>query len=484
MWFRRDLRLADNAALFHALKNARRVYCVFIFDRALLDPLVAAGYRQDRRVTFIYESVAELKRALQAQGSDLLVKHGSAVEAIAALATELGASAVFTNSDYEPDARSHDSALAHALSHHGQSLETFKDQVIFEKDELLTSAGTPYSVYTPYRNAWIKKLTPFYVRPYDTSKYLNALAPIPQPLAAKYPLPKLSTLGFEPANLSAIDITPGTQGGATSLKEFQSRIDKYAQTRDHLSTCGTSRLSVHLRFGTVSIRALTRLAHQSHDHSWLNELIWRDFFQMILWFHPHVVHHAYKPAYDRIVWNQDAHAYAAWCAGRTGYPLVDAAMTCLNQTGTLHNRLRMVAASFLIKDLGIDWRWGERYFAHQLLDFDLASNNGNWQWVASTGCDAQPYFRIFHPVTQSKRFDPEGLFIKRYLPQLAHFEPKYLHTPWLAPHAQQHAAGCLIGPAYPHPIVDHAHARIETLRRYAAIREAVNPHISPGRPRS
>ncbi len=474
MWFRRDLRLDDNAALFHALKSARRVYCVFVFDRKILDPLRQAGLRADRRVAFIHACVAQLQHALRAHGGELLLRHGTAAEDIVALARELKVDAVFANEDYEPDARTRDATVTHALAPSGQRFERFKDQVIFDKDEVLTGAGKPYSVYTPYRNAWMKKLTPFYVRAYPTETYLHNLAPAPkQPTV----LPTLEQLGFAPVDLRALGITPGTQGAAQQLADFLTRIDGYAQQRDYPAVKGVSYLSVHLRFGTISIRTLARAAWartSAGASTWLNELVWRDFYQMILWFHPHVVEHAFKPAYDRIEWNQDEAAFTAWCQGRTGYPLVDAAMAQLNQTGYMHNRLRMLTASFLTKDLGIDWRHGEHYFAQHLNDYDLAANNGGWQWAASTGCDAQPYFRIFNPITQSQRFDPEGQFIKRYLPQLAPFTPKEIHAPWLTSTARQRVANCVIGRDYPWPIVDHAQAREATLRRYAVVKDATD----------
>lgn len=471
MWFRRDLRLDDNAALFHALKSARRVVCVFVFDRSILDPLLAAGGQADRRVAFIHASVAQLQRALRAQGAELRVHHGHAVEVIPALARTLNVDAVFANEDYEPEARTRDAAVAHALAQTGQRLECFKDQVIFAKDEVLTGHGTPFSVYTPYRNAWMKKLTPFFLRAYPTQNHLQALARSQAPASA---LPTLEQLGFAPVDLR---VEPGMQGAAKGFSDFLTRIDHYAQQRDYPAIKGVSYLSVHLRFGTVSIRTLARAAWERSSAgatTWLNELVWRDFYQMILWFHPHVVEHAFKPAYDRIEWNQDETALADWCQGRTGYPLVDAAMAQLNQTGYMHNRLRMLTASFLTKDLGIDWRRGERYFAQHLIDYDLAANNGGWQWAASTGCDAQPYFRIFNPITQSQRFDPEGQFIKRYLPQLAHFSAKEIHAPWLTSATRQQEAGCVIGRDYPQPIVDHAQAREATLRRYAVVKEATD----------
>lgn len=479
MWFRRDLRMADNAALYHALKLAKRVYCVFVFDRDILSPLIRAGQTADRRLAFIHASVIELQQALRDCGSELIVRHGVATEEIAQLAQRLGVHAVFANEDYEPHARQRDQAVAQALSQQGQRLETFKDQVIFSKDELLTQSGQPYRVYTPYRNAWLKKLTPFYLRAYPTGRFLAALAPATERHESP---PTLAQLGFEPVDLQALGITPGTTGARQRLERFLQRIDPYDQDRQGPTLDSGSHLSVDLRFGTVSIRELAGAASSrasSGAQAWLGELIWRDFFQMIVWFHPRVVDQAFKPAYERIEWNTDTAAFAAWREGRTGYPLVDAAMRQLAQTGAMHNRLRMLTASFLTKDLGIDWRWGEHHFAQQLLDYDLAANNGNWQWAASTGCDAQPYFRIFNPITQSKRFDPQGSFIKRFVPELAGFTTKEIHTPWLTHPKRQQEARCVIGRDYPAPIVDHAQAREQTLNRYEAAFQTENLPCRP-----
>jgi len=473
VWFRRDLRLADHAALYHALKNARRVFCAFVFDRAILDPLLAEGSNADRRVEFIRGAVVELDAALRARGSGLIVRHALAADAIPQLAAELGVAAVFANHDDDPYALARDAQVAARLAADGRRWQSFKDHVIFERSEVLTAGGTPFSVFTPYKNAWLKKLTPFYLAAYPVERYAASLAAPPAPM----PLPRLDEIGFAPTNLRALGIVPGEAGGGRLFADFLIRIDGYAQARDYPAVKGPSYLSVHLRFGTVSIRALARAAWERAQAgsagaaTWLSELVWRDFYHQILHHHPQVAERAFKPAYDRIVWDNDPALFAAWCDGRTGYPLVDSAMAQLNQTGYMHNRLRMVVASFLTKDLGIDWRWGERYFAQQLIDFDLAANNGGWQWAASSGCDAQPYFRIFNPVAQSLRFDPEGKFIKRYLPQLAGFTANEIHAPWEVPPLRQQAAGCVVGSDYPLPIVDHAQARARTLARYAVVKE-------------
>jgi deoxyribodipyrimidine photo-lyase len=461
VWFRRDLRLTDHCALYAALKASRTVWCAFVFDTEILDRLPT---RRDRRVEFIRESVAELNDALAAHGSGLIVLHGRARDEIPRLATQLNATAVFTNHDYEPDAVARDAAVARSLAQLGIELRTRKDQVIFEKDEVLTAERKPFSVFTPYKNAWLKRLVPFFVKAYPVEKYLSALAPMPRPQ-----VPELSALGFEKTNFAQIGIPSGAKGAQKLLQDFLTRIDSYRERRDYPAIRGPSYLSMHLRFGTVSVRALAGIAvgrKNEGAQTWLSELIWRDFYFMILHYHPRVTEHAFKPEFDAIAFPNDPQHFAAWCEARTGYPLVDAAMRQINLAGYMHNRLRMVAASFLVKDLHIDWRWGERYFAQHLNDFDLAANNGGWQWAASTGCDAQPYFRIFNPVTQSEKFDPTGAFIRKYIPELARVPNEHIHAPWKMSAEQQRAAGLIIGKDYPAPVVDHAEARAITLDLY------------------
>lgn len=479
VWFRRDLRSFDHAALHHALTQSKQVYCSFIFDKAILDDLPKA----DRRLEFIHGSLLELAAALRTLGGDLIVKHAWTETAIPELAAELGVDAVFTNHDYEPQAIARDAQVAKALKAAGRSLHTFKDQVIFEKNEVLTLAEKPFSVFTPYKNAWLKKLhaesDAAVLRPYEIDAYADRFASLPE---HKYPMPSLAEIGFEKTNLSELNIPTGMQGGQDLLEDFANRMQRYDQTRDFPAVKGPSYLSVHLRFGTVSIRSLVRRALDAMRTGtggtgaavWLSELIWRDFYFMILFQHPHVVGRAFKPDYDAIVWESGDHAqklFQAWCDGKTGYPLVDAAMLQLNQTGYMHNRLRMVTASFLIKDLGIDWRWGERYFAEQLNDFDLSANNGGWQWASSSGCDAQPYFRIFNPITQSEKFDADGKFIRRYLPQLGKLSGKHIHAPWRVPALELKMAGVELGSNYPHPLVQHDEARALTLQRYAVVKK-------------
>ena len=468
VWFRRDLRDFDHAALYHALKNYQRVFCAFVFDGEILDALPR---RCDRRVEFILGCVAELDSALHARGGGLIVRHARARDAIPALAERLGVDAVLANRDYEPAAIARDSDVAERLRLLGIRFADFKDQVIFEKSEVLTQGGSPFSVFTPYKRTWLKTLTDFHLKPYPVDKYAARLAPPPEGER----VPDLTALGFDATNLAELGITPGMAAGRRLFEDFLKRIGRYKARRDFPAVKGVSYLSVHLRFGTVSIRELARAARDAGGEgadTWLSELVWRDFYFQILWHHPRVVGASFRPEYDRVTWDTDPALFAAWCEGRTGYPIVDAAMRQINHSGYMHNRLRMIVASFLTKDLGIDWRAGEAYFAEHLNDFDLAANNGGWQWAASTGCDAQPYFRIFNPVTQSERFDPDGTFIRRYLPELARVPDKYIHAPWTLPPIDQKLAGCVIGTDYPAPVVDHAKARERTLARFGVVKGA------------
>jgi deoxyribodipyrimidine photo-lyase len=482
VWFRRDLRSADNAALYYALKHCERVWCVFVFDTTILQPLVdkwqthhPGTQAQDRRVEFILASLRELDEALRAQGGGVVVLNGDPADLVPKLANELQVDAVFANHDYEPAAIERDETVGERLAEAGRQWLTFKDQVIFERAELLTGQNKPFTVFTPYKNAWLKQLTSFDLKPYPVETYANHLAKLPAKLDRQ--LPALDQLGFAPSNLGELELPTGMSGARLLLDDFLTRIDSYAERRDFPAAKGPSYLSVHLRFGTVSIRTLARLAHEMSlqpdgrgSATWLSELIWRDFYFMILSHHPRLAGGAsFKEEYDRLRWEQGAEAdeaFAAWCEGRTGYPLIDAAMLQLNSTGYMHNRLRMVTASFLVKDLGVDWRLGERYFADQLNDFDFAANNGGWQWAASTGCDAQPYFRIFNPVSQSEKFDADGRFIKRYLPQLGKLPAKWIHAPWLLGAERLAEFDVVLGKDYPAPIVDHAQARARTLARF------------------
>jgi deoxyribodipyrimidine photo-lyase len=415
-WFRRDLRAHDNAALYHALKNSQQVHCVFIFDKEILEGLP----RADRRVEFIRESLLDLQAQLKALvGSThnvLITRHAWASDEVPRLAATLGVQAVYTNHDDEPQALVRDSKVRGALANRGVSFHTAKDHVIFERDEVLTLGNAPYGVFTPYKNNWLKKINDYFLQAYPVDTYAHKLAAAPEVYAQE--VPSLQEMGFETTNLASLKIPTGTSGGAALFADFLTRIDKYDETRNFPAIKGPSYLSVHLRFGTVSIRTLAREAHKrayprpgmgagtvgtEGARVWLSELIWRDFYVQILYHYPHVAKQAFKPEYDAIKWEHGKAAdalFKAWCQGRTGYPIVDAAMRQLNETGYMHNRLRMVVASFLTKDLGLDWRWGEKYFAERLNDFDLSANNGGWQWASSSGCDAQPYFRIFNPTSR------------------------------------------------------------------------------------
>jgi deoxyribodipyrimidine photo-lyase len=475
VWFRRDLRAADNAALYHALTRCRRVLCAFVFDRDILAPLD----KKDRRVAFIHASVAELDRTLRDAGGTLIVRHGHPVHDIPALARECGANAVFANRDYEPSAKERDDAVAKKLASHDIAFFSFKDQAVFDHDEVMTGADKPYTVFTPYKRKWLETLTPDALKPYASEDHLNALAKPPS--GVKHALPSLAELGFADAHAPAFPA--GTSGAYELIDDFRDRMPDYDHAREFPAKKGPSYLGVHLRHGTVSIRALARLAHDAQRHgnkgaqTWLGELIWREFYFSVLHHFPHVGvpgnHRAFKAEYDRIEWETGDAAdadFAAWCAGQTGYPLVDAAMRQINESGYMHNRLRMVVASFLTKDLGIDWRRGEAYFEALLNDFELSNNNGGWQWAASSGCDAQPYFRIFNPITQSEKFDSAGVFIRHYVPEIAGLSNRDIHAPWRAKPDALKTAKISLGADYPQPIVDHDAARKRTLARYDVVR--------------
>ena len=473
VWFRRDLRVADHPALAHALREAASVWCVFVLDKAILAGLPP----DDRRVAFIRASLVDLDEqiaALSGGRARLLVRHADAAEEIPRLAVELGVEAVHAHHDDDPAALARDAHVRERLAADGRRLGTYKDHVIFERDEILTGTRTPYGVFTPYKNAWLKALhaRPGLLGDCGSDVDGSALAKAPRsPWKRGAAVPALEEFGFAARRATPQDdpgLRPGSRGGEALLDEFLDRMDDYDATRDFPARPGPSHLGIHLRFGTLSLRRLVGLASQRIEggsrgaQTWLSELVWRDFYHQVLFHHPHVVDHAYRADCDAIRWEQGARAEAqfeAWCEGRTGYPLVDAGMRQLNATGYMHNRLRMVTASFLTKDLGVSWQRGEGYFARHLNDYELASNNGGWQWAASTGCDAQPWFRIFNPVTQSERFDPQGAFIRRWVPELAALSGKTIHAPW--------KAGVSVAD-YPPPIVDHDVARERTLARFAA----------------
>jgi deoxyribodipyrimidine photo-lyase len=466
VWFRRDLRDYDHAALYHALRHSTQVYCAFIFDTNILDKLTD---KHDRRVEFIWESIKELKSALREKGGDLIVLHGNAKDEIPKLAKALQAKAVFINHDYEPDAISRDAQVADQLKNNGIAFHHYKDQVIFEKDEVLSMTGKPYSVFTPYKNMWLKTINDFFLRAYPVDTYIEKLAQANSNDDFGQ-LMSLESLGFKRTNLSEMRLPTGMSGGAQLFADFSDRMQRYKEARDFPGIKGVSYLSVHLRFGTISIRHLARTAMQTGGagaETWLSELIWRDFYFQILHHHPQIADgKAFKAEFESLPFPNNPDYFKAWCDGKTGYPLVDAAMRQLNNTGFMHNRLRMVAASFLVKDLLIDWRWGERYFAEKLIDFDFSANNGGWQWAASTGCDAQPWFRIFNPTTQSERFDANGRFIRKYVTELSKCNDKEIHTPWLMSAARQSSINTIISRDYPLPIVDHSIQRALALDLY------------------
>ena len=474
VWFRRDLRLDDHAALHHAIAGFERVWCVFVFDTGLIAALPAAAHR---RALLLHAACTELHELLASRGGGLIVRCGQPIAEIVATARALGVSAVLANRDYEPQAIARDNAVSAALAAEGIGFRTHKDQVVFEHTEIATLSGTPFSVFTPYRTAWRKRLAGVgdaALATRDTADLHTRLAPPPTD-CGWVGVPAPSVVGIHAPAAPAALLVPGAAAATRRLDDFLTRIDDYDQRRDFPAVKGPSYLSTDLRFGTVSIRALARAAMartSSGAGTWLSELIWREFYFMILAEHPRVVQQAFRPEYDGLVFDNDESRWAAWCEGRTGYPNVDAAMRQINSSGYMHNRLRMIVASFLVKDLHIDWRHGEAYFTAHLNDHDLSANNGGWQWAASTGCDSQPYFRIFNPVTQSQRFDPQGRFIRRYVPELAAVPDRWIHAPWEMPPIEQTAIGCTIGQHYPAPIVDHASARALTLERYRLARGA------------
>lgn len=420
-WFRRDLRLHDNAGLYYALKEKIPVLPIFIFDKNILDEL---DDKTDRRVEFIHRSLEEIQSSLITIDSALEVRYGFPAEVFKNLLAEYSIQKVFTNRDYEPYARERDATIEELLKRYGASFHTYKDQVIFEENEVVKDDNKPYTIFTPYSRKWKSMLNESCLEPYPAKKHFNNF--FKQDLRS---IPTLSSMGFKPAGQAFPSKTPDI-----------SILKNYKEQRDIPSVLGTSRLSVHLRFGTISIRELARNAGTANE-TFLNELIWRDFYQAILWHFPYIIARSFKPEYDKVQWRNNEKEFEAWCTGQTGYPIVDAGMRELNETGFMHNRVRMVTASFLTKHLLIDWRWGEAYFAKKLLDYDLASNNGGWQWAAGSGCDAAPYFRIFNPHLQTKKFDPELKYIRRWVPEFEEL-------------------------TYPQPIVDHETARKRCLAVY------------------
>jgi deoxyribodipyrimidine photo-lyase len=421
-WHRRDLRIDDNAGLHKALVSGNQVQPIFIFDRNILDLLPS----NDQRVLFIYQYVLKLKAEYQKLGSDLWVFYGNPSAIIPKLAGENQFSKVYSNRDYEPYALERDQKLFELLSAQNIEFQGAKDHVIFEKNEVIKDDGKPYTVFTPYSRKWKAKLTDYFLSSYPVEKYFDRLIP----KSVESIMPTMEEMGFEGKQLYAFPVE----------EVADETLIKYEEQRNFPHIAGTSKLSVHLRFGTVSIRKLAKRAI-SLNETFLNELIWRDFYQMIIYHFPHTTRSAFKPAYDFIEWEQNEIYFHAWCEGKTGYPIVDAGMRELNQTGFMHNRVRMIVASFLTKHLLLDWRLGESYFAEKLMDYEQASNIGGWQWAAGCGCDAAPYFRVFNPQSQQEKFDKQFEYIKKWVPEF--------NTS-----------------SYPQPIIDHKFARERILSRY------------------
>jgi deoxyribodipyrimidine photo-lyase len=422
-WFRRDLRLKDNAGLYHALKNGKPVLPIFIFDTNILDALED---KSDKRVVFIHTALEAIQYELIDMGSSLEVYHGTPVQIFTTLFKKYEIENIFTNHDYEPYALEREKLISELVHANGAGFHSFKDQVLLEKNEVLKDDGKPYTVFTPYSRKWKSVLTEFHLKAYPTEKYFaNFYKQITQSI------PSLEEIGF-----NTISVCFPVKSWKTVL------VKTYAEQRNFPAIKGTSQLGVHLRFGTISIRDLATKT-KAYSEVFLNELIWRDFYHMILWHFPHVGKgKAFKAGYDNIEWRKDDGEFEKWCNGQTGYPIVDAGMRELNATGFMHNRVRMIVASFLTKHLLLDWRLGEAYFAQKLLDFDLAANNGGWQWASGSGCDAAPYFRVFNPYLQTQKFDPQFEYIKKWVPEFQEFH-------------------------YPKPIVEHDFARKRCLEVYA-----------------
>ena len=459
VWLRRDLRLYDHNALFQALKNSKSVYCCFIFDIKILENL---SIKNDRRIDFIWHALKEIKAELINLGSDLIVEVGDPVVLIPSLIHKYKCSALFLNKDYEKYAKDRDKKIYDELQKNNIETYNFKDQVIFEEKEILTQNNSPYTVFTPYKNNHLKRIFNEGITQFNCDAYKVNLAKF-----KNRPLQSLKEIGFEKTNISSMNLPLGTKGGIALIKDFKTRIENYNYNRNFPSVKGVSYLSVHNRFGTVSIRHLAKIAleHNSEGSStWLNELIWRDFYFQILSNFPHIEEgKAFKLKYNDLKFENDEKKFLAWMNGQTGFPIIDAGMRQLNLTGFMHNRLRMIIACFLVKDLLIDWRWGEKYFADHLIDYDLSANNGGWQWAASTGCDAQPYFRIFNPLLQSEKFDPDGKFIKKYVPELELLNKKEIHQPSVFFNKSPNDFPIKLGIDYPLPIVNHAEQKTKIM---------------------
>lgn len=421
-WFRRDLRIEDNIGLYHALSSKFPVLPIFIFDTAILNQL---ENKYDRRVDYIHQAVSAINIELEGYGSKLNTYFGKPLEVFEKLSQEYDIQAIYCNRDGEPQAIKRDLEIVEFFKSKGVLFKAYKDQVIFNENDILKKDGTPYIVYTPYFKKWKEKLEP--------KDYQSVMVDFNRFFQQEYSLiPTLESIGFKKTDM--VFMKPELDATI---------IDEYDQYRDYPALQKTTCLGIALRFGTISIRKCVAFALQ-HNETWLSELVWREFFMQILFHYPKVVDHSFRRKYDFIEWRNNEEEFQLWCEGKTGYPIVDAGMRQLNRTGFMHNRVRMIVASFLCKDLLIDWRWGEAYFAQKLNDYELASNNGNWQWAAGSGCDAAPYFRIFNPTTQSKKFDKEMKYIRKWVPEIDTLD-------------------------YPKPIVEHSFARKRALDVYGKV---------------
>lgn len=455
-WFRRDLRINDNAGLFYALKECDNVAPIFIFDKTILDELPT----QDKRVEFLWKSVDALKSQLEEVNSDIIVKYGYSETEVVLLAEKFKVDAVYCNEDYEPKTRQRDASIEEQLGNLGIEFKTYKDTVIFSPKDLLNCANQAYTNFSYYKLAWKKKLSSKDYKPYSIIEYVDKLAHFSSPAMIK-----LEDMGFKKTNLEEMKLEPGTSGAQVLFNRFKEKIiPHYKILRDIPFSGGVSYLSLHNRIGTISIRHLVseamKLINMLQDgrkdscEAWLDELIWREFYMQLLYHYPHIAYEPFRPEFQNFPWENNPAFYLAWCNGNTGFPLIDAAMVQLNTTGYMHNRLRMLVAAFLTKYLLVDYKLGEEYFAAKLLDFDLSANNGGWQWAASSGCEAQSYSRIFNPVKQSEKFDSDARFIKKYLPEFKNVPAQYLHEPWN--YAEQlKDFNIELGKDYPLPIIDH-----------------------------
>ena len=482
IWLRRDLRIMENDLVKNAILKSKKIVFCFVFDSVILknirnspfSTLDSKSLHVDNRLGFIYLTLSDLKKKLREFGSDLLVLQGDPVELIPKTAKAVNAGYVFWSKDYEQYARKRDTKISQSLEKLSIKSSQIKSQCVFEEFEVLTNEGNPYTVFTPYKKKWLTNFLNLNNPWTDYSK--KQLGECLVKVDHLNKMPELEELGFSPES-KQIKLQFGSEGAKKLLDDFFKVIKHYDHSRNFPAKRGVSYLSTHFRFGTISVKKVVHLIFTKIQEckqngidtegiqSWLSELIWRDFYMQILFHFPHVETGCFKRKYDKLKWDSNDDLFFKWTKGKTGYPIVDAGMRQLNETGYMHNRLRMVTASFLTKDLGINWQEGEKYFANKLLDFDLSANNGGWQWAASTGCDAQPYFRIFNPTSQAKKFDPEGEFIKKYVPELNNLPSKMIHEPWKT----QELLSSEYKTEYYTRIVDHDEARKKTLDRFNAV---------------